>query len=527
MFTLKLLIFTTILLFALPLFAKSSNLKFIIYTTESQCGNCTFAGLNGTIEGINNMFSSPQIKVYITHPLKVMMKKMKYSENVEILDAIDIGNDTNLKRNFILIEDSNGLVLHYLDNFQRNPLIAHLYQSPLVYEDSLNITLILDSLNDNIGSLYSEKIYNGYIEQYKHTIAFIDKYTNKINIADATQKRIIKTIDMPDTLSNYAFYQDKRDIIKKQLISYSKTGYFTAKFEKIISYTDTTLDFLSSIFTKFIFNTVYDVTLKDSVVNIRPTIEIKRIKYDFIDNKILSVNSVGDNISETLSPTFVDDQVFYFAKDYFTIRMDTNITMDSINKSSYYLIESINTRDKIIKRYLKAAYFFKIANIKPIDMSPKIQPQFSLLCATSKGLVASIIDTVLLFIDYGTGAVKKLDIPSYMKVYENQNVLTSVSKIYNQEFKNNNYMILRSLFPLQDGFIINLKLTPINNNYAEYLIICRYDNVGNLKEERVINLKKFGKITFLDSYSAQNNEVHFMGILNNEKIISFSVNLLL
>jgi hypothetical protein len=138
-------------------------------------------------------------------------------------------------------------------------------------------------------------------------------------------------------------------------------------------------------------------------------------------------------------------------------------------------------------------------------------------------LVASIIDTVLLFIDYGTGAVKKLDIPSYMKVYENQNVLTSVSKIYNQEFKNNNYMIFRSLFPLQDGFIINLKLTPINNNYADYLIICRYDNEGNLKEERVINLKQFGKITFLDSYNEQNQEIHYLGILNNEKIIKFSV----
>ncbi|MEN6294577.1 MAG: hypothetical protein ABFD61_00435 [Chloroherpetonaceae bacterium] len=511
-----------IFLMAFPLFGKSNNLEFTFYTAGSNCNNCTFAGLNTTISNINQMFSSPPIKVYASHPIKMMMKNRKFTTNVEIFDAVESKNEAISGSNVLVVQDANGLVLLCIDDFQRNSLQYLIAKTPFQYIDSVKInTLLIDSVKDNIGSLYSETIYNGDIKIFSNSISFIDKVTNKIFIIDTLQKKILQTIDMPDTFNFFAYYQDKRDIIHKELIYLNESGYFSAKFEKIFSFSDSTIDFLSTLITNFKIDTTYDDNVKDTVIFLRPTMAIERIKYNFINDKILSIENLEKNISEAVSPVLFKNQIFYFTEDYFKVRFDTNLTVDSINDSPFYLIESMNLNDYTVKKYLKAKDFFKTANIKASDLNSQFQ--FPIFLPIDNGLIISLIDTVLLFIDYETGSIKKMDIPAYLRVYKDLHIISDISKTYNQNFLNSNYDILRSLFPLSDGFIFTLKLVRKNSNIVDYINIGRYDNNGNLKENKVLYLKPYGKINFVESFSMQNNEVYFIGILNNEKIITFSV----
>lgn len=507
---------------ASQLFGNSSNLQFTFYTAESKCSNCTFAGLNATISGINQMFSSPPIKVYACHSLKVMMKNRKYTPNVSIHDAVELQNATANGSNVLVVQDTNGLVLLCIDDFQKNSLQYLIAKTPFEYTDSIKInTLLIDSVKDNIGSLHSAAIYDGDIKILINSISFIDVITNKIYIVDTMQKKILQIINMPDTLNFFAYYQDKRDIIHKELIYLNEIGRFPAKFAKIISFSDSTLDFLASLITNIKIDTTYDDNLKDSVISYRPTLAIKRIKYNFINDKILKIENLGENISEAVSPIFFKDQLLYFSKDYFKVRFDTNLTVDSINDSPFYMIESMNIKDNTIKKYLKAHDFLKTANIKASDLNSQLQ--FPIFLPTDNGLIISLIDTVLLLIDYEDGSIKKLDIPAFLRVCKDLHIISDISKTYNQNFLNSNYNILRSLFPLPDGFIFTLKLVGKNNNIADYINIGRYDNNGNLKENKVFYIKPYGRINFVEPFSIQNNEVYFIGILNNEKIISFSV----
>jgi len=540
--TIKKFFILIISVMAFPLFGNSNNLQFTFYTAESKCNNCTFAGLNATISYINQMFSSPPIKVYASHPIKLMMKKRKYTPNVEIFDAIESHNEaisdtTDFQpscdltiesqngaisgSNTLIVQDSNGLVLLCIDDFQRNSLQYLIPKTPLQYIDSIKInTLLIDSVKDNIGSIYSETIYDGDIKILSNSISFIDKVTNKIFIIDTLQKKLIKIIDMPDTLNFFAYYQDKRDMIHNALNDLNEYGYFSAKFEKIFSFSDSTFDFLCTLIDSYKSDTTYDDNVKDTVIFFRPTIAIKRIKYNFINDKILSIENLK-NISEAVSPVIFKNQIFYFTMDYFKVRFDTNLTVDSINNSSFYLVESINLKNSTVKKYLKAKDFFKTANIKASDLNS--QSQFPIFLPTDNGLIISLIDSVLLSIDYETGSIKKLELPTYLRVYKDFNIISNISKTYNQNFLNSNYYILRSLFHLHNGFIFTLKLVKKNSNIVDYIIIGRYDNNGNLKENKVLYIKPYGKINYAESFFIQNNEVYFIGIMNNEKIITFSV----
>ncbi len=524
-FKLKILFFLISLQFFSILYnSKSSQLEFVFLTAATKCNICTINALNFTIKQLNESFSSPKIKVYVTKVLKPMMKKHKYPSNVEILDASLCKNYKN-ETNIVLIRDKEGLILTSLDDFQRKSILQLLKSSSLIYIDTLiNLSICVDNIEDKISQISDISTYNGSLDNYQNSKAFLDRNLNMIFILDTAKKEIIKEISLPDTLTFYYLVNPKNRDREKDFKEFVESGISTAFWGKIFSFTDSTLDILASVISDSKIYFDYDDTVKDTVKFIEYIKSFVRFNYNVYNDKVSNIRNFGDKIYEYVSPNLNQNKIFYFSYDFLVyggaFSVDSNEKIKSIT-----IIESINLNNGVIEHYLPISKFLEYSNLERFDSSE--EEQFPLILATEDRILVNLASTSLILIDHNSKLIKKMEIPEYLKVERNIDKFNDLLSNCNETILNKEYRFRRNIYKISGGFIYIIKLT--SNSHVpyiwDYIIIGIYDDKGNLIENKIVNFKNIGKIKSLRLVNANNGNLSFIAILNDKQIIKFNLKL--